>query len=128
MQRLRIGIFLTLASALAAPLFLALPSAGWAQESERPMPHGRMEMGPRHAEMMEKMQARQEKLDELVAAMEAAEGDAKVDAIADVVRELVSQRRAMADRMQEMHEGMMDPSSGAAPDDAQEEAPGGHAH
>jgi hypothetical protein len=44
---------------------------------------------------MEQMRENQRKLDELVEKMNAATGQAKVDAIAAVVNELVAQRRAM---------------------------------
>jgi polyhydroxyalkanoate synthesis regulator protein len=57
----------------------------------------------RHGSMMEErmqaMEERQQKLDGLVDAMNAARGAEKVDAIAAVVNELVSQHKAM-------HEGM----------------------
>jgi len=75
------------------------------------MPHRGMMMegaAERHEAMMERMRTHQEKLDELVAAMEAAEGQAKVEAIAAVVKELVAQRKARLERMQEMHERMME--------------------
>jgi len=75
------------------------------------MPHRGMMMegaAERHEAMMERMRTHQEKLDELVAAMEAAEGQDKVEAIAAVVEELVTQRKARMARMQEMHERMMD--------------------
>ena len=48
---------------------------------------------------MQAMEERQQKLDGLVDAMNAARGAEKVDAIAAVVNELVSQHTAM-------HEGM----------------------
>jgi hypothetical protein len=48
---------------------------------------------------MEQMRENQRKLDELVEKMNAATGQAKVDAIAAVVTELVAQRRAMGTMM-----------------------------
>lgn len=50
--------------------------------------------------MMEEMRSQQEKLDRLVAAMDAAKGSDKVDAIAAVVKELVAQHGARLERMQ----------------------------
>lgn len=55
---------------------------------------------PLHGEMREKMRAHDARLDELVAAMNAAQGDAKIDAIAAVVNELVAQRRTRRDHME----------------------------
>jgi hypothetical protein len=52
------------------------------------------------AEMMSRMAAADKKLDELVAAMNAATGDAKVAAIAAVVTELAAQRGQMQQMMQ----------------------------
>jgi len=60
-------------------------------------------------DMMKKMEADDAKLEELVAAMNAAQGQAKVDAIAAVLNEMVSQRRAMRahrDEMRATHGGM----------------------
>ena len=58
--------------------------------------HGR---GSMMEQRMEAMTERQQKLDGLVDAMNAARGSEKVDAIAAVVNELVSQHKAMHDRM-----------------------------
>lgn len=53
-------------------------------------------------DMINQMAADEARLDELVAAMNAAQGSAKVDAIAAVVNELVSQRRAMRAQRDQM--------------------------
>ena len=55
---------------------------------------------PLHAEMREQMRAHDARLDELVSAMNAAEGDAKVEAIAAVVNELVAQRKTRRAHME----------------------------
>ena len=47
------------------------------------------------------------KLDALVKEMNTASGNAKVDAIAAVVTELVRQQKTMHERMGQMHEQMM---------------------
>jgi hypothetical protein len=84
----------------------SVASAQAPKMQEGDMPPGKNVYGPQyaerqkaHREMMQKMEASNAKLDELVAAMNAAQGDAKVDAIAAVVNELVAQRRAMQARM-----------------------------
>jgi len=46
-------------------------------------------------QMMERMKAYDARLDELVVAMNQAQGEAKVDAIAAVLNELINQRREM---------------------------------
>jgi hypothetical protein len=61
-----------------------------------------------HEQMMTEMQAADAKLDALVMDMNAATGDAKVNAIASVVNELVRQQKAMHGRMGQMHQHMME--------------------
>jgi hypothetical protein len=72
------------------------------------MDHGRMG-GPRdRQEMMARMEESNRRLEELVSTMNSATGPAKVDAIAAVVNELVSQHRQMHEHMMsQMHEHMM---------------------
>ena len=53
------------------------------------------------------MKAADQRLDELLAKMNSASGQAKVDATAAAVTELAAQRKAMRDRMTQMHQGMM---------------------
>lgn len=65
------------------------------------------EMMAMHEKMMSEMNASQEKLDKLMADMEAAQGDAKVQAMEAVVEELVAQRKAMTSRMRSMQPRMM---------------------
>jgi hypothetical protein len=65
---------------------------------------GRMKPGsqePLHPGMRARMQAHDARLDELVAVMNAAEGEAKLDAVAAVVNELVAQRRTRRDHLEE---------------------------
>ena len=66
-------------------------------------------MMPDHQKMMADMKASQKKLDDLVAAMNQATGDDKVDKLAAVVTELVAQHREMCGRM--MSGNMMMPMS-----------------
>ncbi len=64
-------------------------------------------MMARHEEMMQQRQAMDAKLEGLVAAMKAADGDDRVPAIEAVVEELVGQRQAMHGMMADHHAGMM---------------------
>lgn len=87
---------------------LALSGRAYAQEMPG-MGHEMMteeqkeEMAARHEQMMAEMEAASARLDSRVAVMNAAEGNAKVDAIGAVVAELVAQHRAMHEGMMKMH-------------------------
>ncbi len=65
------------------------------------------EMMKMHERMMAEMKAADSKLDPLVKDMHAATGDAKVNAVAVLVTELVRQKKSMHDRMGQMHQQMM---------------------
>jgi hypothetical protein len=58
-------------------------------------------------QMMTGMKAADQRLDDLVAKMNAASGMEKTDAAAAVVNEMVAQRRAMRDGMAKTQHGMM---------------------
>ena len=58
-------------------------------------------------QMMARMRALDQRLNDLVAKMDAAKGTAKVDAIATVVKELVAQRAQLRDEMMAMQGRMM---------------------
>jgi hypothetical protein len=60
-----------------------------------------------HEKMMTEMKAADQRLDDLLAKMNAASGLDKTDAIAAVVSEMVVQRRAMRDGMMKMDHEMM---------------------
>ena len=60
-----------------------------------------------HEKMMADMEVADQRLDGLVATMTAASGQAKVDATAAAVAEIVAQRTTMRDGMMKMHEGTM---------------------
>ena len=68
---------------------------------EHPMSGGRMKDRDERMSGMKEMDAR---LDEKVAAMDAAKGDEKVEAMAAVIKELVSQRKSMREHMMKMRE------------------------
>jgi hypothetical protein len=59
------------------------------------------------SQMMSEMKASDSRLDALVNEMNAASGDAKVNAVAVVVTELVRQQKSLHDWMGEMHQRMM---------------------
>jgi hypothetical protein len=56
-----------------------------------------------HEQKMADMKAMDARLDEKLAAMNAAKGDAKIDAMAAVITELASQRKAMQQKMASHH-------------------------
>jgi hypothetical protein len=60
-----------------------------------------------HEKMMADMKAADQRVDELAAKMTATSGQAKVDATAAVVTEIVAQRKTMREGMMKMHGGMM---------------------
>jgi hypothetical protein len=60
-----------------------------------------------HEKMMADLKAADQRLDGLVATMNAASGQAKVDATAAVVTEIAAQRKTMREGMVNMHQGMM---------------------
>lgn len=78
-----------------------------AQSGRSGQPPEMAEMMKRHQQMMAAMKAADAKLDELVAAMNSAGGEAKVSAVALVVSELVRQQKAMHEHMGMMGQQMM---------------------
>jgi hypothetical protein len=60
-----------------------------------------------HGQMMKEMEAADARLQEHVRAMNAAQGQAKVDAMARAVSTLAEQRSQERSRMMAMHEQMM---------------------
>jgi hypothetical protein len=64
------------------------------------------QMAEMHQKMAAEMKAQDAELDKLVAAMNSATGEKKVDAIAAIVSKLVEQRKAMHEKMGAMHEKM----------------------
>jgi hypothetical protein len=83
------------------------------------MPRDHAAMQALHDAMMEQHEQDAARIQELQDAMHAATGDAKIDAIATLLDEMIAQHRAMHERMMGMHggahEGMKreaDPDSG----------------
>jgi hypothetical protein len=62
-------------------------------------PPGTPAMAARCHEMMTDMKAMDARLDEKLGAVNAAQGEAKVDAMATLLNEIVSQRKAMHEKM-----------------------------
>jgi hypothetical protein len=60
-----------------------------------------------HEQMMTEMNAADARLDALLKEMNAASGNARVNALAAVVTELVRQNRSMHEHMGQMHQQMM---------------------
>ena len=89
------------AAVLALVVLTARP--GQAQAAHNDMAAMKQGMGAHmmayHQKMMADMKASQKRLDDLVAAMNQATGDDKVDKLAAVVTELVAQQREMCGRM-----------------------------
>ena len=93
-----------MAKHVLVPAFLLSAAVLTASSQTAPSAQPRMsDMMQRHQQMMADMKAADAKLDELVRAMNAATGDAKVAAMAQVINELARQHQAMHQRM-----GMMD--------------------
>jgi hypothetical protein len=65
------------------------------------------QMMSQHTEMMQRVEAMDNKLDRLVAEMNQAKGAQKVDAMAKVVTEMAAQRKQMRESMMQMNEQMM---------------------
>lgn len=57
------------------------------------------EMMPKHAKMMEEQKKQDAEIDKLLAEMNEAKGEKRVDAIVAVINKLVEQRKAMYEKM-----------------------------
>jgi hypothetical protein len=103
----------------AAVVISAVPGlAGQAPQTPKPMAMAKATPEPGmaakcqammadHEKMMTEMKAADQRLDALVAKMNAVSGMEKADATAAVVSEIVAQRLAMRDGMMKMEHGMM---------------------
>lgn len=78
-----------------------------AQDSPAQQSQRMQDMMKMHEQMMADMKAADAKLDALLKEMNAASGNARVDAMAAVVAELVRQNRSMHEHMVQMHQQMM---------------------
>jgi len=85
-----------------AALALAAGVAGSQETAAKPDMHAMM--AGQH-QMMMSMQASDKKIDDLIAQLNAAKGNDRIDKLVAVVNELVAERKQM---MTMMHGGMMD--------------------
>jgi hypothetical protein len=83
------------------------PSGLLANVAAQTSSSGMQDMKKMHAQMMAEMKAGDAKLDALVSDMNAAADNAKVNAVAAVVTELVRQHKTMHEHMGQMHQHMM---------------------
>jgi len=114
----RTSIRRTLGLTVAAGLVLASTiGAQGIPQAPAGRPDAMAAMMAQRQTMMAEMTASQKKLDDLVAKMNTATGQAKVDQMAVVITELVAQHRGMQGRMMSMQGGMMKQmmQPGAAP-------------
>jgi len=91
---------------LAMDVAAHTPAPQGAQPREQG-PSTMQDMMKMHEQMMAEMKAADSRLDALVTEMNAATGDAKVNAMAAVVTELVRQQKSMHEHMGQMHQQMM---------------------
>ena len=118
---MKIGSISRIPAAVAFAAAL-MASGAFAQEGEsktgmppgggQGMMSGNPQMMAMHNQMMADMKAMDASLDLKVAAMNAARGHAKVDAMAAVINEMVSQHKQMMAKMMGMHEPMMQDMKG----------------
>jgi hypothetical protein len=115
-MNLNVKIFRVIAFAVVIGTTSAL-----AQQTAAPPPHSEMmsgkmagmgdqsmQMMAMHEQMMADMKAMDAKMDLKVAAMNAARGTAKTNAIAAVINEMVLQQKQMMAKMSTMHGQMME--------------------
>ncbi len=101
-----------------APAGLEAAGAGQAPAARgsMPMPQaGMADMMKMHEQMMADMKAADARLDTLAKAMNAATGAGKIDAVAAVVNELVTQHQAMRMHLDGMDQMMMGGRGGMSP-------------
>ena len=70
----------------------------------------RQQMMAEHQRFMDQMKAMDEQLDQKAAQMNQAQGDAKVEAMADLLNQLVRERKTMRQHMETMRAQMMSPA------------------
>jgi hypothetical protein len=121
---MRLNRFVTgIVAGCAAVVILAMPgfggqmptgAQGAATAKAKPQPGMAADMAAKckammadREKMMTEMKAADQRLDDLVAKMNAASGAAEADATAAVVTEMVTQDRAMRDGMMKMQDEMM---------------------
>jgi len=113
-QRLTVGaaLILTVVGMVSMRAFdlstsVAAQSAPHSAQAREQAPSNMQDMMKMHEQMMAEMKAADTRLDALVKDMNAATGDAKLNAVAAVVSELVRQQKSMHGHMGQMHQMMM---------------------
>lgn len=111
------ALLLTLAVTVSMRSFdlstsVAAQSASKSAQPREQAPWNMQDMMKMHEQMMAEMNAADTRLDALVKDMNAATGDAKLNAVAAVVSELVRQQKSMHGHMGQMHQMMMMMMSG----------------
>ncbi len=110
------GAFATLLATVAVPMLLVAQAPATTEHQHQhataqghPTEAQSDQMKQMHEKMMAEMQAMDQKLDGLIAQMNAAQGQAKVDAIAAVINEMNNDRKQVMQQMTSMmaHRGMM---------------------
>lgn len=106
------GLLLLLTSVLAQTQQNTMKHTHPATQKQQAMSGGNMmeqckAMMESHQKMEAEMKAMDAELERMVAGMNAAPADKKVDATAAAVTKIAEQRRTMRDRMQAMHMSMM---------------------
>ncbi|HSQ03035.1 MAG TPA: hypothetical protein VLN59_03295 [Burkholderiales bacterium] len=88
---------------------IVVHAAGSAPQSAQTMPMGMpmQDMMKMHEKMMADMKASQTKLDDLAKKMNSTTGEAKVNAMAELLNEFVRDHKMMGDHMASMHDQMM---------------------
>ncbi|HZJ33031.1 MAG TPA: hypothetical protein VFD21_15750 [Vicinamibacterales bacterium] len=109
LRRMSLAAALTalVAAATTALVLAQAPTAGHHEGVPEPSAGQTTAPTPQRQQMMQNMRAADQKVAELIAKMNAATGDRKVDAIAAVVTELAAQRKQMQEQMR-MQSGMME--------------------
>ena len=103
---------------IIALVFVSLPVLVHAQQATTTAPpagtESKMDQDwqAKHDKMVAEMKAMDTRLEEKLAAMNAAEGDQKIEAMAAVINELVAQRKTMKEGFGPMHHGMRGPRMG----------------
>ena len=87
-----------MAKYLLLPAFLLSGALAASQTTPPPQPQ-MSDMMQQHQQMMAELKASDQRLEELVRAMNTAKGDAKIEAMAQAITELVHHQQAMHGRM-----------------------------
>lgn len=115
MKRLVLGVPIVLILSSTSPTrsfnlvtdVAAQGQSSQASQLREQSPSNMQDMMKMHEQMMAEMKAADGRLDALVKEMNAASGEAKVNAVAAVVTELVRQQKSMHEHMGQMHQQMM---------------------